>query len=267
MTSKSEGIEEPDKPSSGAWGALAAILLVAFALRAYHLGVPSMWWDEIVAPLNARFPVSYIFAWCGAHEIHPPGFHLLLKLVLAFGREDWLLRAPSLLFGVAGCYALFEIGRRFLSVPAGLFAAAFLACNPLHVFMSRQTRPYSMLFFFIALSLLFMGELLRGGKAKSLAALLASNLVLTFTHYLSFFVLFAQGSTILLGRFFPGARIRLRSQILFFAGSAVELALILPFFLYAIGRRDMIGYKQTGSVFEKTVGFAAELVFFSTISR
>ena len=83
---------------------LIAILLLAFGLRVYRLGVESLWYDETVSVYLAGQSVPGLVAHT-AGDIHPPGYYLLL--------HAWLRLAGSSEFAVA-----------FLSLFFGLFLVA-----------------------------------------------------------------------------------------------------------------------------------------------
>ena len=56
---------------------LIAILLLAFGLRLYRLGVGSLWYDETVSVHLAAKSLSALVAHT-AGDIHPPGYYVLL---------------------------------------------------------------------------------------------------------------------------------------------------------------------------------------------
>ena len=52
-------------------------ILAAFALRLFHLGATSLWYDETVSVVLARKSIPALLAHT-AGDIHPPGYYLLL---------------------------------------------------------------------------------------------------------------------------------------------------------------------------------------------
>ena len=107
--------------------ALAGLVAVAVFLRLYHLETPSMWWDEIIVPLTARYPLAYILDFSRHCEMHPPLYHLCIKAVEWAGLSDFTLRLPSVLCGLAAVYAVWRLFGRLYNRSVGLVAAAFLA--------------------------------------------------------------------------------------------------------------------------------------------
>ena len=95
---------------------LLAAILVAFAVRLFHLGGESLWYDETVSVYLSRLPLPAMFAHT-AGDIHPPGYYALLHAwqalttpSLAHGLE-FLYAFPSLVFGLLALPLLYAIGQ------------------------------------------------------------------------------------------------------------------------------------------------------------
>ena len=99
---------------------LAAILLTATTVRFWNLDTPSQWLDEILVSMAARYPVETIIRRSLSQDFHPPFFYLLTKLALLGGASDMALRLPHALFGVAGVWTAWRLGREMVSEGAGL---------------------------------------------------------------------------------------------------------------------------------------------------
>ena len=158
----------------------------------YRLATPSLWLDEAAAPLNAALPVEAIFELSRTLEEHPPFYYLLLKPFLASDHAEWLIRLPSALAGL-GCVAMTAaIGRAMFGWPAGLLAASLWLAMPQNVWLSRMARPYAVWQLFSLGSLFFLERFVRRGRPADMAGLLATNVLMTAMHYLSFPLLAAQ---------------------------------------------------------------------------
>ncbi|WP_027191270.1 glycosyltransferase family 39 protein [Fundidesulfovibrio putealis] len=174
---------------------LAAFLLLALgaALRFYQLGVPSMWTDEMLVALNASKSVPYIISLAENVEVHPPFFYFFTKAMLAAGASDFWLRLPSAVFGTLSLLVLWRVGERHLgSRFAALAALGFLATHPLHIWISRQLRPYALISLCAVLALGFLLRYLEEGKGSSARRTLYACLPLALSHYLGFLVLGTQ---------------------------------------------------------------------------
>lgn len=229
--------------------ALAIVLGLAAWVRLYHLGTPSMWWDEILVPLTARFPVSYIIDFSRHCEMHPPLYHLGVKLVEMAGKSDFALRLPSALFGLAAVYACWRCFSDLYDRGVGLVAAAFLGASAMQVWHVRQVRPYAILTLLVVFSLYFLLRLLRSGRNRDLWMLLGVNAVLLLLHYLSMQLVFAEGLALALG-WRPGGKGIPPRQVLLFAAGSLAVALPVLFFFF-------LPSQTTLSIFTDKASFAA----------
>ena len=137
--------------SSAAYPRLLAMgsILAAFALRLYHLGGESLWYDETVSVFLARQSIPELIAHT-ARDIHPPGYYLLLHLwgwltqpTLTTGLE-FLYAWPSLFWGVLLLPLLFALGRRLFTPRVALIALWLTAVNPYHIWYSQEVRMYTL---------------------------------------------------------------------------------------------------------------------------
>ena len=128
---------------------LLAAVLVAFAVRLYHLGGESLWYDETVSVYLSRLPLPAMFAHT-AGDIHPPGYYALLHAwqaltvpSLAHGLE-FLYAFPSLVFGLLALPLLYALGRRLFGPRTGLAALWLGAFAPFLVWYSQEVRMYTL---------------------------------------------------------------------------------------------------------------------------
>ncbi len=154
-------------------------LLMAFALRLYHLGGESLWYDETVSALLAAKPIPALITHT-ARDIHPPGYYLLLhgwqrltQPTLAHGLE-FLYAWPSLWFGMLIVALLYALGRRCHGASTALLALWLAAINPFHLWYSQEVRMYTL---GSALGLLCLWALLKFFEQKKWGAQMAWLLV------------------------------------------------------------------------------------------
>jgi len=240
--------------------ALAAILLVGGWLRFYRLDVPSLWPDEMLVALMASFPPPYIAKWALALEVHPPTYHYFYSLIEQFGLSDFALRLPSALAGTASVWLAWRAGRLLFGEGAGLFAAALLAGNPLHVWLSRQVRPYALMVFFFLLAFIHLALYIRTGDRRRLWTAMLANLPLLLTHYISILIVGAEGA-LLAAAALPRLSVsRAKDLLLFAAVSLASFAPVLPFFLTMMARRqDMNARVPFDVVLDRTLEYAQGL--------
>jgi 4-amino-4-deoxy-L-arabinose transferase-like glycosyltransferase len=147
----------------GAVFALGAILVAAAAVRLHHLAYRTLNHPEVYTPgidlpwnlsnPNPRFSLWQMLAGTIAGEPHPPGYYIvMLGWTEWFGSSILALRLPSVLFGVASVALIYVLARYTNDTLAALLAAAMLALNGLHVYVSQTARMYSMACFLGLLS-------------------------------------------------------------------------------------------------------------------
>jgi len=233
------------------------ILAVAAWLRFYHLGVPSMWSDELMVAVTADFPIPYIAKWAMTLEVHPPYYHFFIKLVELVGRSDFALRLPSALAGTATVWLAWRLGRRIVAPGGALLVSALFAVNPLHVWISRQLRPYAILVLFSLFAFYFLYRFLQSGDGRQLFRLFWANLGIILLHFISILVVGAEVALIL-GYWALRRRQAPGKGIAFFLGAtALSFAPILPFLLTMFAlRSDMTAPAPFAVCLHNTVNYA-----------
>ncbi len=154
---------------SAAAAFLAIVTGVAAWLRLSHLGLPSFWLDEIlgydIATEAARAP---IWRWLVPFESeHGPLFHATELAGRFLSQPEAAARLAPAVFGVA-TVVIAWLAAKALEPDSGV-AWAFVilvAASPLHVYYSREGRPYSLLILLATATLLL---LLRGSRRVIIA--------------------------------------------------------------------------------------------------
>jgi 4-amino-4-deoxy-L-arabinose transferase-like glycosyltransferase len=184
---------------------LAAILLLALVLRLINLGSRNLWYDEAFAVLYAEKSFSAILYGTitpvegAAADVHPLLYYFSLHLWMGlFGQSPFIVRLPSVIFGLVSIVLAFSIGRRLFDPGAGLLAAAITAIAPFHINYSQENRMYSLLCFLSLLTVYFFLRCWKGnGYGNWLGFILAATLSL-YTHNLAFLVILALDLFVLL---------------------------------------------------------------------
>lgn len=123
---------------------MLTILLLAFALRTYHLDFQSLWSDEGISLQRAALPLSQMLAEMPVE--HLPGYFLLLHLWLPWtGDHDFALRFLSLWPSVASVALIDRLGSDLGLRPAGMAAALLLATSGFQLWYAQEARMYTWL--------------------------------------------------------------------------------------------------------------------------
>jgi 4-amino-4-deoxy-L-arabinose transferase-like glycosyltransferase len=121
---------------------LVVVLLLAFFLQTYRLGVQSFSSDEV-----------HILDWSGASlpaffdelmvlRNHVPLYYLFIRCWRLVGKDEFTLRFFSVLWGVAGVALLYRLGRFVAGRQVGLLGALLLAVSPFYTQYARELWMY-----------------------------------------------------------------------------------------------------------------------------
>jgi 4-amino-4-deoxy-L-arabinose transferase-like glycosyltransferase len=124
---------------------VAAIFLVALAVRLANLTYHSLWFDEVMSTFWAAKPAGEIWrvGLALTQDKHPPLYYLLLHGWTAlFGPGDAAVRSLGALLGALAVLPVYGIGARLAGRRAGLLAALLLALNPFLVWYSQEARMF-----------------------------------------------------------------------------------------------------------------------------
>ena len=127
---------------------LIFILTLAVALRLLNLN-QSFWLDEAAQVIESSRHLSQQLNI--AADFHPPLYHLVLHFWLKLGSWEWLVRLPSVVFGVLSIYFAYLTGRVLFNQKVAILSALLLSVSGFHLWYSQETRPY-MLFTFTAVA-------------------------------------------------------------------------------------------------------------------
>ena len=167
------GGESSDQVTSGATVghsrgeklALCAVLAVATIVRLPPAVSHSLWLDEGVtySLVSRSWPaMTRLFV----EEPNGLLYALMLRPLLELGDDEWLLRLPAMVAGLAAVVALWWAARELDLHRAALGAAALLAVSPLAVRVSADARPYSGIVLASCLAVATLARAVRRGGAR-----------------------------------------------------------------------------------------------------
>lgn len=157
----------------GVWLTLAILIGLGAFLRLYHLGVASLWIDEITF-LSESDPDTSVFAaakrmYSTYHWQHQPALPRVVELLFlrtarsaGLPMNEAVYRLPAALMGIASIPVLFLIGRHLFNERVGLIAAFLLSISFFHIYYSREAYNYSPFLFCALASWYFLGRILLG---------------------------------------------------------------------------------------------------------
>jgi mannosyltransferase len=166
--------------------ALSALVLTAFALRAYHLDFQSLWRDEVDAIAFATRALPRLLSTFTRPKENGPLYFLLLRpWIILTGDSEFSVRFFSLAFGVLAIPLAYALGRRWLSPLGSMLGALLMAFSPYLIWYSQEAKMYTLITFLAMLSLYLYGEALARGRWPYWAAYVVATSFCLYTHILA----------------------------------------------------------------------------------
>ena len=175
---------------------LIFILIVAvfIALRLWRLTTYGLWFDETFSLHAARLSLPGLLNFTATDIVHPPLFYLLLKGWIQIGGDSvlWLKLFP-LLTAVASIIPFVLLCRELRLKSSELNLSLFLfAVNAYLIYYAQELRMYSLLLCLTLFSLALFLRFISRGPLRFSYWLLVVNVLLVYTHYFGWFVVFAE---------------------------------------------------------------------------
>lgn len=167
---------------------LISLTFVGGFLRLYNLGFNSLWLDEAATYSFAKLSFIEIWEITAGGEYNPPLFHWVEHFMLFFGNNEVILRFIPAMLGILTIPLFYLIGKEFLDRNTGILAAALLTFSPFHLFYSQDARAYSMVLFFISLSLYCYLLAFRSNDKKFWALFGLFSALAFWTHFYSMII-------------------------------------------------------------------------------
>jgi len=194
------------------WWPLAALTLLAAALRLSTLDLQSFWYDEAFTPVHVLHPSLWATLRAVVHSENTPPLWYVIAWADArvLGTGEIALRLPSALAGIATVPVAWAIGRELEGAPAArgtapasrgtapasraippaaAACAAFVAFNPLFVWYSQEARAYGLFVLTAALAMLCFLRALREPTRARMAAFALTGALALLSHYFAAFLL------------------------------------------------------------------------------
>lgn len=197
VTDPSPSAAAPSRPAVGELWVLAALVVVAAAVRFASLHAASFWLDEAYSVVALRGSLGDVWHAVNTTESTPPLYYLLGWVwTQLFGTSEAGLRSLSALAGTALVPAVWLAGRELLDRRAALIAAALTATSPLLVWFSQEARAYSLAVLLCALAFWQLARARRRAPGALVWWAVFAALALS-AHYITVFPLLAEAAVLL----------------------------------------------------------------------
>lgn len=161
---------------------LFLILLTGAWLRLYKLASHDLWYDESLSWGLATFIKNVLKM--QHYGTQPPLYYLFLHFwTKVFPDNEFWLRLPSVLFGVATIFVLYKLCNLFFSRRIAVLASIIIAISPIHIWYAQEVKPYSLIPFFVIVMSYFFIKALEENRAQYWTGLLITTFIGFFTSY------------------------------------------------------------------------------------
>ena len=167
--------------------AVTVIVILGICLRILpYDSVQGLWNDEYVSWYISQKPLLIPFVKGIFEQCHMPLYYLYLKLITyIFGSSDTVLRLSSFVIGALNILVMYFVGN-LKSSKHGIVCALFSALSGILIYYSYEVRPYSLIFLFSSLILLFSLKLIEKQNKQNIIFYILSVCGLLFTHTTGF---------------------------------------------------------------------------------
>jgi 4-amino-4-deoxy-L-arabinose transferase-like glycosyltransferase len=172
-------------------GWLLAVIALGFALRLYHLGLASLWYDEQFTRMYPDFGLRYMWTEGMRNETNPPlYFSIMLAWMHLFGSSEFALRLPSVLISTLTIPVVYLLGHKLAGRSVGLIAALIFAIAPMELYYAQEARTYA--FMPLPATLMLLG-LASFGRWPAWICYTVGAVLLLYLHATAVFIVTAGG--------------------------------------------------------------------------
>lgn len=168
--------------------ALTCCLLLGLSLRFEFLN--SFWanpdegiYFQVAVKDNLLSAIKSTFA-----HAHPPLYYLIIWVTAIFSQSLYILRTPSLIFGLAAIISIYFLTKELVGRRGALAAAIITALSPAAIIYSQVIRPYTLVLTLLPLSIIGLVRYLKTKRIDELRLYSVTFSLAIFTHYCSIIV-------------------------------------------------------------------------------
>ena len=227
-----------------------AFFALNFLLKIISLDSRDIANDEPFSVFWAQNSLKEIYNMLHAENNPPLHFVLLHFWIKIFGIDPFSVRFLSLLFSALTASVIFLIGTRFFNRFTGIASGLIFSFTTMHVYFSHEARVYTLFAFLAAVSLyIFLRIAENPGSRKLYIWLLVANLLLIYSHYFGFFIIFMEVFSLM----FTGQRKKMFKPLFFvFSGLAICYLPLLIIFIERINTATggtWVSSPETGQIY------------------
>ena len=216
---------------------LAFILIVlgGAALRFYHLGARSFYFDEAYQYFVTLNPLHLI-----RDDGHLPLSHYIQHFVMMLDDSEFALRFIPALFGIGTIIVSYFLAKLLFDRKTALLSALFIAVSPVLIYYAQEARPYAQYVFLSMASTLSLLLLLKKPGTTRYITYFLVTVACLYTHIFAILVLLAQNLFMLL--YWRKTTIRLKPWLMLQMFFFIAYIPAILFILHAASGRAPLDY-------------------------
>ena len=216
---------------------MAAIVLLAFGLRAYRLNYQELRGDEAATWVYSIRSFAEMLQFYKETDAHPPLYYPLMHLWFPLaGTSEYALRFLPLVNGTILVAILMALGVHWFGWRAAAVVGFLAAISPYQIYFAQDARSYTLATWLGIASTLALWQALKRKRWRDWALYGVLILVLAYTHYYFFLVVVFQAMFVL----WTAWQQRRMPWHYLAVGAATGFA-YLPWLIYAWG--FLVGYR------------------------
>lgn len=172
---------------------LILLVILNIIIKGLFISNNSIGGDEPFSIYHAQMDIISIIDQLSSGN-NPPLYEIILHFwIRVFGISEIAVRFPSLLFSSITVIFIYKIGDEFLSKKIAIFSSLLFIFSNYQVIYAHEARVYTLFALLTSISMFYFLKAftIRQPKRK-LIYLITANILLIYSHYFGFFVIFIQ---------------------------------------------------------------------------
>ena len=167
------------------------ISLICLFLGFFHINKQSLWLDEYTSIQVAEQSLKKIITGKAFDNHTPPFYYLLLHFWLKLGKNEFILRSLSVIFGILSIYLIYYLAKIFFNNHIALMSAFLIAISPFHIYYCQEGRMYTLFMALSIATIIFFIKIINTNKFKHYLSFFLVSVIGLYTHYYFAFLLLA----------------------------------------------------------------------------